>query len=122
MVKENFADSWYVNMTTEGIHDSLNGRLDGGGVRGISSLLILRALMIEIATLEQANSQARSSVHPLQPRLRRPVRMQQARADTIRKDGSPEQTQGPVFGPVHASSFFIPAHYFDYIAGTSTGG
>lgn len=78
--------------------------------------------MMEIATLEQAESQAHNSVHPLQPRLRRPVRMQQNRTDTLRKDESPEQKQGPVFGPANTSSLFLPAHYFDYIAGTSTGG
>lgn len=78
--------------------------------------------MTKIATLEQANSQTHSSVHPLNPRLRRPVRMQQNRADTMRRFESPEQNQGPVFGPTHASSAFLPAHYFDYIAGTSTGG
>ena len=78
--------------------------------------------MTEIATLEQGHSQAHSSVHPLQPRLRRPIHMQNIRADTLRKDLSPQQTQGPVFGPAYASSLFLPAHYFDYIAGTSTGG
>ena len=77
---------------------------------------------MEIATLEQTDSQVHSSVHPLQPRWRRPVHMQQNRADTLRKDQSPEQKQGSVFLPTHASSLFLPAHYFDYIAGTSTGG
>lgn len=78
--------------------------------------------MTEIAVLEQADPQAHSSVHPLQPRLRKPVRMQQNRSDTLRQFESPEQNQGPVFGPAHAASLFLPAHYFDYIAGTSTGG
>ncbi|KAL9137349.1 MAG: hypothetical protein Q9175_001449 [Cornicularia normoerica] len=77
---------------------------------------------MEISILEQADSPAHSSVHPLQQRLRRPVRMQQNRADTMRRDPSPQQTQGPVFEPACASSLFLPAHYFDYIAGTSTGG
>ena len=111
----------YIVITEENC-GSLNGRLDGGGVRGFASLLILRALMMEIATLEQANSQTHSSVHPLQPRLRRPVRIQNIRVDTLRRDPSPQQMQGPVFGRASASSLFLPAHYFDYIAGTSTGG
>ena len=85
-------------------------------------MLILRALMTEIATLEQGHSQAHSSVHPLQQRLRRPIRMQKIRTDTLRKDPSPQQTQGPVVGPAYESSHFLPTHYFDYIAGTSTGG
>ena len=78
--------------------------------------------MTKIATLEQADSQTHSSEHPLKPRLRRPVRMQQNRANTLRQSESPEQSQSPVFGPERASSVFLPAHYFDYIAGTSTGG
>lgn len=78
--------------------------------------------MTKIATLEQAGSETHSSVHPLKPRLRRQVRMQQNRSNTLRQLDSPEQDQGPVFGPTHASSLFLPAHYFDYIAGTSTGG
>ena len=78
--------------------------------------------MTKIATLEQVESQTHRSIYPLKPRLRRPVRIQQNRSDTMRQLDSPEQDQGPVFGPVSASSLFLPAHYFDYIAGTSTGG
>ncbi len=85
-------------------------------------MLILRALMMEIAILEQADPQVHDSVHPLEPRVRRPVRMQKIRADTLRKDPSPEQTQNPYLGRVSELSLFLPAHYFDYIAGTSTGG
>ena len=80
--------------------------------------------MTEIANLEQSYSQAHSSAHPLQPRLRRPVRMQniRARTSTFRRDLNTQQSEGPIHGPACASSLFIPTHYFDYIAGTSTGG
>ena len=44
---------------------------DGGGVRGFSSLLILQAIMIEIARIEkERNSQATSSAYPLLHRPR----------------------------------------------------
>ena len=100
--------------------------------------------MKEIANAEQDYSQAHSSVHPLQPRLRGPVRMQniRTRTSTFRRDLNTQQSESPirkrtstfrrypntgqsehpVHGPACASSLFLPAHYFDYIAGTSTGG
>ena len=100
--------------------------------------------MREIANVEQDFSQAHSSVHPLQPRLRRPVRMQnirtrtstfrrdlntqqsesltRPRTNTFRRDLNARQSEGPIQGAACASSLFLPAHYFDYIAGTSTGG
>ena len=74
--------------------------------------------MVEIARLEQINSHAQNSVHPLQLRSRKPVRMQQSRTNTLQKDLSHQQTQAAT----SPSSLFFPAHYFDYIAGTSTGG
>ncbi len=76
--------------------------------------------MVKIAALEQVESQVHGSEHPLEPRVRRPIRMQKIRADTFKKDPSPEQIQDPNLGS--NLSLFLPAHYFDYIAGTSTGG
>ena len=94
--------------------------LDGGGVRGYSTLMILRALMIKIAEIEmEGNSPSSTSVHPLNPRQRRPVQVSPLRIDTLRRSGSPEVA---THAPPSACAHYLPAHYFDYLAGTSTGG
>ncbi|KAK3905053.1 patatin-like phospholipase-domain-containing protein [Staphylotrichum tortipilum] len=73
--------------------------LDGGGIRGYSSLVILRALMREIARLEQALEPcAAASTH----------------TDRIPRDQIPDD--------VYRDGQYLPCHYFDYIAGTSVGG
>lgn len=76
--------------------------LDGGGIRGYSSLLILRALMKAIGEIERnwPSDPAESSYHPLEPPNL------DSDKDTERNIASP----------------WLPCHYFDYMAGTSTGG
>ncbi|OJD30515.1 patatin phospholipase a2-related protein [Diplodia corticola] len=76
--------------------------LDGGGIRGYSSLLMVQQLMHEIAEWE------------------RKLEMEEAaEAATRRKDG----TSTPPFEPREFNEDeLLPAHYFDFMYGTSTGG
>jgi len=70
---------------------------DGGGIRGYSSLLILKALMQMIKRLE---SRPQNGVELL--------------------NGG--EAQPPNFDLEDRSTLLFPCHYFDYIFGTSTGG
>jgi len=73
--------------------------LDGGGIKGYSSLIILRVLMQEIASIEQSlEPHAHSSAH----------------TERIPSDTIPDH--------VLRNGQYLPCHYFDYIAGTSVGG
>ncbi|KAL9044610.1 MAG: hypothetical protein Q9214_002264 [Letrouitia sp. 1 TL-2023] len=89
--------------------------LDGGGVRGYSSLLILQQLMKTISSIEQENPNVRSSVHPLKPKD------YEYRRDIERRTTG-ESPPELAFEHASESSRYLPCHYFDYIAGTSTGG
>lgn len=80
---------------------------DGGGVRGYASLLILKQIMIKIQELEYSTEHGSHSV-------------EYSRSYPWSSHDNAE-SNGPVS---HTESLddFLPCHYFDYIAGTSTGG
>ncbi|KAH6640517.1 patatin-like phospholipase-domain-containing protein [Chaetomium tenue] len=73
--------------------------IDGGGIRGYSSLIVLRALMQEIERIEQT----------LEPRA-----SASTQTDRIPREQIPDD--------VFREGQYLPCHYFDYIAGTSVGG
>ena len=75
---------------------------DGGGVRTYSTLLILRELMAEIALAEYylADEVLSAAPQPLE----------------IPGDWIPRAYKNETF------LSYLPCQYFDYIAGTSTGG
>ena len=78
--------------------------VDGGGVRGYSTLLILNDLMRKIKEIEATHPDgpATCSSHPKVP---------------------PQPTESaPLNDNEDPSKTFYPCHYFDYMFGTSTGG
>jgi len=110
--------------------------IDGGGIRGYSSLLILQSLMAEIAKVEQQTiPPATSSASPYlfdsdeanaggastrTPSMHHSASVKQRelpQALSLRRVKSE-----PSAKPRKDSSQYLPCHYFDYICGTSTGG
>ncbi|CAH0046492.1 unnamed protein product [Clonostachys solani] len=79
--------------------------LDGGGIRGYSSLLILKNIMIAIRRIETSYPE-----YPVTSSMSYP--WMEDEDQTVNR--ASEAT-----GRVDA---FLPCHYFDYLAGTSTGG
>ncbi|CAD6569224.1 MAG: hypothetical protein ASARMPREDX12_002259 [Alectoria sarmentosa] len=79
--------------------------MDGGGIRGYSSLVILQALMEEVERIERAhNLKATSSI--CSSALGSP-------------NGEMHAAPTPDAMPI---SEYRPCHYYDFIAGTGTGG
>ncbi|KAL9099785.1 MAG: hypothetical protein Q9163_004758 [Psora crenata] len=92
--------------------------LDGGGIRGYSELLILQELMRVIGKLEKTrppgptkcDGPAESSFHPLHP------------TPSMATDTASCHSAEKIQTQATDSSAWLPCHYFDYMAGTSTGG
>ena len=106
--------------TNMAVMDDAHEYADGGGIRGYSALLILQELMKVIGGIEreydygpsEADGPAESSYHPLQPLSPALYREPDTRPQA-KNSNKPPKTE---------SSSWLPCHYFDYIAGTSTGG
>ena len=106
--------------TSMTVVDEAHEYADGGGIRGYSALLILQELMKVIGGIEreyacghsEADGPATSSYHPLKPLSAALCRATDTRPQA-KNSGKPPKTE---------SSSWLPCHYFDYIAGTSTGG
>jgi hypothetical protein len=115
--------------------------VDGGGVRGYGSLLMLQVLMMEIRSIEQSERQPggkhESSFAPYEeptPTTSHSIHQamngasvettQRARSDRQNSAvASPVRDRSPADSRLRPSlSDYLPSHYFDYIGGTSTGG
>lgn len=103
--------------------------LDGGGIRGYSSLLILRELMEyiyeeETRSLSEEEKARHSSYHPHEyiPCVRN-----NQDNDGDSHDWMLETDQGVTAAGTRNTGCgvrcrYVPAHYFDFVGGTSTGG
>nr|OQO16764.1 hypothetical protein B0A51_16555 [Rachicladosporium sp. CCFEE 5018] len=94
--------------------------LDGGGIRGYSSLIILQALMHEIWVWEERlEEEEAASGGNLQ--AERPGRGSIAATSPLAQQDPPATTETPV-RRTFVESELLPCHYFDFMYGTSTGG
>ena len=100
---------------------------DGGGIRGYSSLIIMRHLMQKVAEIEREiqvreGCSTDTSYHPVGCNKCVINGLQSAIPD--RRNGSivPSERINSAHGSCEEPDGYLPCHYFDYIGGTSTGG
>lgn len=103
--------------------------IDGGGIRGYSSLLILRDLMEyvyeeETRDLPKEEKARHSSYHPHEYI---PCVGHNPEDDGASRDQVPGIHRGAAAAGTRRTGCgvrcrYVPAHYFDFIGGTSTGG
>jgi Patatin-like phospholipase len=94
---------------------------DGGGIRGYSSLLIVRRLMTKIMHVEREHKDsAETSYHPLNYIPSRDNSISTEKLSN--QDGSGKEPLSSEEIERQQRSQYLPCHYFDYIGGTSTGG
>ncbi|KAH3907616.1 hypothetical protein HBI56_179990 [Parastagonospora nodorum] len=96
--------------------------LDGGGIRGYWTLLVLQQLMICIAREESRQMNGSEEHHSFYP--------SQFPSNVTRGDYNDEEKEKRRLAPGHRAFTwacvrdarkFLPCHYFDYICGSSTG-
>lgn len=98
--------------------------LDGGGVRGLGSLLILQELMNKVGDEEKrmdredGRAEAGGAESSFSPCLYKPRYPKRVFSDSS-EDEIPSATK---LDGLPNSSLYLPCHYFTYAAGTSTGG
>jgi hypothetical protein len=79
--------------------------LDGGGVRGYASLLVLKRIMTRIREIERDHDDYPAPSSTFYP--------------WMGERGQPAAEDNPESERVDE---YLPCHYFDYVARTSTGG
>ncbi|KAE8420817.1 acyl transferase/acyl hydrolase/lysophospholipase [Aspergillus pseudocaelatus] len=84
--------------------------LDGGGIRGFASMLLLEKLMDHVRTVEQ-DPEFLNELREMNPTVNVEVA-----PSSFHPHGCPIQNHN------YAGNLFLPCHYFDCIIGTSTGG
>ena len=89
---------------------------DGGGIRGLSTLIILRELMKKIRIAEQHPDLVPASSSGQSPQIGRDQEQQEMKRLRKAFDLKNIKTDSE-----RQTDDFLPCHYFDYIAGTSTG-
>ena len=98
---------------------------DGGGIRGLWTLLVLKMLMYFIAEEEERLSPDNDNdCHSFYPQ-NFPANVSHLEMNTVENTRleSLDHTQShQQFKAWDAEKRFLPCHYFDYIGGTSTGG
>ncbi|MCJ1312892.1 hypothetical protein MMC25_006568 [Agyrium rufum] len=101
--------------------------LDGGGSKGLLTLLMLRAVMNQIAMIER--STAPVCDHSVSPITFRHPRRISGGTNLVLGSRSQSRRRNPTMPhrqrripEDEITTRYLPAHYFDYIAGTSSGG
>ncbi|KAI4118207.1 MAG: hypothetical protein LQ338_007440 [Usnochroma carphineum] len=103
---------------------------DGGGIRGYGSLLILQELMNKIGDeerrLDALEGKEMKTMSSFAPWPYKPINPARARWSLETPLTSDRTNAGNIIASntkgLPNSSLFLPCHYFDYAAGTSTGG
>ena len=93
--------------------------LDGGGIRGYSSLLILKELMHQVYQWEMRLNEEEAA---LQDSPEEDVQQGQAAGGANRSVGDNHVPPRSTFATIMPEVELLPCHYFDFMFGTSTGG
>lgn len=94
--------------------------LDGGGIRGLWSLLALERLMENIA--DQEEQQNEKALHSFSPETWPGDLTQEPATDEEKRRYEVETDPERKLAATAKASRYLPCHYFDYIGGSSTGG